>query len=102
MSEPGTFPPLERFLRVHGIADYDRLVERAAQEPEWFWAAVMEFHGLHFFKPYERLLDVSNGPSGASAGRPTSPTTASTAPSPTGMRRSPPSSGKVRMAVGAR
>ena len=26
MSEPGTFPPLERFLRVHGIADYDRLV----------------------------------------------------------------------------
>ena len=62
MSEPGTSPPLEQFLRRHGISDYDRLVERAAREPEWFWAAVMEFHGLHFFKPYERLLDVSKGP----------------------------------------
>ncbi|GAA0596472.1 AMP-binding protein [Craurococcus roseus] len=62
MSESGTSPPLERFLRLHGIPDYDRLVERAAREPEWFWAAVMEFHGLRFFKPYERLLDVSKGP----------------------------------------
>ena len=62
MSESGTSPPLERFLRLHGIPDYDRLVERAAKEPEWFWAAVMDFHGLRFFKPYERLLDVSKGP----------------------------------------
>jgi len=22
----------------------------------------MDFHGLHFFKPYERLLDLSKGP----------------------------------------
>ncbi|WP_287787796.1 AMP-binding protein [Acidiphilium sp.] len=62
MSESGTSPPLERFLRRHGIPDYDQLVERAAREPEWFWAAVMDFHELHFFKPYERLLDVSKGP----------------------------------------
>ena len=62
MSESGTSPPLERFLRRHGILDYDRLVERADKEPEWFWPAVMDFHGLRFFKPYERLLDVSKGP----------------------------------------
>lgn len=62
MSESGTSPPLERFLRLHGVPDYDRLVERAAREPEWFWAAVMEFHGLRYFRPYERLLDVSKGP----------------------------------------
>lgn len=62
MSESGTSPPLERFLRRHGIPDYDQLVERAARKPEWFWAAVMDFHGLRFFKPYERLLDVSKGP----------------------------------------
>ena len=62
MTEPRTSPPLERFLRLHGVPDYDRLVERAAKEPEWFWAAVMEFHGLRFFRPYERLLDVSKGP----------------------------------------
>jgi acetyl-CoA synthetase len=62
MSDSGTSPPLERFLRLHGIPDYDGLVERAARDPEWFWAAVMDFHGLRFFKPYERLLDVSKGP----------------------------------------
>ena len=62
MSESGASPPLERFLRRHGISDYDRLVERADKEPEWFWPAVMDFHELRFFKPYERLLDVSKGP----------------------------------------
>jgi acetyl-CoA synthetase len=61
MNGSDTSPPLERFLRRYGVPDYDRLVERAAREPEWFWAAVMEFHGLRFFKPYERLLDVSKG-----------------------------------------
>ncbi|MCL2831481.1 MAG: AMP-binding protein [Betaproteobacteria bacterium] len=54
--------PLVRFLSLHGLASYDQLVDRAAREPEWFWEAVMQFFGLHFFKPYERLLDVSNGP----------------------------------------
>lgn len=62
MSASVTSPPLERFLHLHGISDYDRLVDRAAEAPEWFWAAVMEFHGLRFFEPYERLLDVSKGP----------------------------------------
>ena len=41
MSESATSPPLKCFLDRHGIADYDGLVERAAKEPEWFWAAVM-------------------------------------------------------------
>ncbi|MFC0220025.1 AMP-binding protein [Pseudochelatococcus lubricantis] len=60
-SENGT-APIERFLTLHGLTGYDELVERAARDPEWFWPAVMQFHGLHFFKPYERLLDVSKGP----------------------------------------
>ncbi|MFD2249132.1 acetyl-CoA synthetase [Pseudochelatococcus lubricantis] len=60
-SENGT-APIERFLTLHGLTSYDELVERAARDPEWFWPAVMQFHGLHFFKPYERLLDVSKGP----------------------------------------
>lgn len=62
MSERDTVPALQSFLRLHGIADYDRLVERAAAEPEWFWTAVMAFHRLHFFRPFDRLLDVSRGP----------------------------------------
>ncbi|MCX7931335.1 MAG: AMP-binding protein [Rhodovarius sp.] len=61
MAGPDAEPALARFLRRHGLEDYDRLLELAARDPEWFWAAVIEFHGLRFFKPYERLLDVSKG-----------------------------------------
>jgi len=53
---------LGRFLRLHGIASYEDLCENAARDPDWFWRSVMEFHRLHFFKPFDRLLDVSNGP----------------------------------------
>ena len=53
---------LSRFLALHGLVDYDQLAERAAREPQWFWAAVMQFFSLHFFKPYDRLLDLSKGP----------------------------------------
>lgn len=54
--------PLAQFLKQHAIADYPQLREQAERDPEWFWSAVMQFHGLHFFKPYDRLLDVSKGP----------------------------------------
>jgi acetyl-CoA synthetase len=53
---------LGRFLKRHDITDYQRLCDQAASDPEWFWRSVMEFHDLHFFKPYERLLDVTKGP----------------------------------------
>lgn len=53
---------LGRFLAQHQFASYDTLCNRAADDPEWFWRAVMEFHQLHFFKPFDQLLDVSKGP----------------------------------------
>lgn len=53
---------LESFLAQHGLDSYDALSKRAADEPEWFWRSVMEFHDLHFFKPYDQLLDLSDGP----------------------------------------
>jgi acetyl-CoA synthetase len=53
---------LARFMDLHGLADYAQLVNRADKEPDWFWPAVMQFHQLHFFHPFDRLLDVSRGP----------------------------------------
>lgn len=53
---------LGRFLKKHGLKNYEALGDRAAADPEWFWRAVMEFHNLHFFRPFDRLLDQSNGP----------------------------------------
>ena len=60
--DPAQGSPLGRFLAQHRIASYEALCERAAADPEWFWRAVMDFHRLHFFRPFDRLLDVSKGP----------------------------------------
>jgi acetyl-CoA synthetase len=50
-----------RFQEVHGIPSFDDLVRRSIDEPEWFWAAVVDFLGLPFAEPYERVLDTSKG-----------------------------------------
>lgn len=52
---------LSRFLERHGLADYAALCHRADEDPEWFWRAVMDYHGLHFFRPFDRLVDASEG-----------------------------------------
>ena len=53
---------LARFLAQHGLSSYEALRDRAAADPDWFWRAVMAFHNLHFFRPFDRLLDLSEGP----------------------------------------
>lgn len=52
---------LAKFLEQHAIRDYAALCVRADVDPEWFWRAVMAFHRLHFFKPFDRLLDADKG-----------------------------------------
>lgn len=52
---------LADFLRRHGLADYEALCRRADSDPEWFWRAVMEFHQIRFFKPFDQLVDTSAG-----------------------------------------
>ncbi|QCK86318.1 AMP-dependent synthetase [Phreatobacter aquaticus] len=58
-----TAPPfqLQRFMDRHGFASYEDLIARADRDPEWFWPAVMDFHGLTFFKPFDKVLDTSKG-----------------------------------------
>lgn len=50
-----------RFMKQHGIADYDELVRRSTSDPEWFWPAVVEFIGLPFDKPWLAVRDTSRG-----------------------------------------
>ena len=50
-----------RFMQAHGIERFDALVERSIEEPEWFWDAVVQFLGLRFTQPYDKVLDTSNG-----------------------------------------
>lgn len=50
-----------RFMDLHGIRSFSELVERSASDPEWFWAAVIDFIGLPFEKPYTIVRDTSRG-----------------------------------------
>lgn len=52
---------LQLFMERHGFASYEDLIARADRDREWFWPAVMDFHGLTYFKPFERVLDTSKG-----------------------------------------
>jgi acetyl-CoA synthetase len=50
-----------RFMRVRGIETYDDLVRRSQDDVEWFWDAVVKDLGIEFFRPYDRVLDTSDG-----------------------------------------
>jgi acetyl-CoA synthetase len=52
---------LQLFMERHGFASYEELTARADRDPEWFWPAVMDFHGLTFFTPFKKVLDISKG-----------------------------------------
>ena len=52
---------LGAFLARHGLADYAALHARAANDPEWFWDAVIRYFNLRFDTPYERVLDLCAG-----------------------------------------
>ncbi|MEZ4700102.1 MAG: AMP-binding protein [Rhodothermales bacterium] len=53
---------LTAFMRRHGIADYDVLLERAASDIAWFWDAVMDDLDIQFYRKYDRIVDLSRGP----------------------------------------
>lgn len=50
-----------RFMRAHGIATEEGLIARSIGDIAWFWDAVVRDLGLEFSRPYERVLDTSNG-----------------------------------------
>lgn len=67
-----TWEPSEQYLRQsrvlglmrrHGIETYAHFYERSIEDPEWFWDAVVRDElQLEWMKPYEKVLDLSDGP----------------------------------------
>ena len=51
-----------RLLRRAGSRDYQALVRRSWEEPDWFWPLVVDDLGLEFARPWEHVLDTSRGP----------------------------------------
>ena len=49
------------FMKALGIAGYDKLARRSVEEPEWFWDALIRHCGIQFYKPYDQVLDLSDG-----------------------------------------
>jgi len=58
LHEKRVFPPPPAFAshaHIGSIADYERLYEEAARDPETFWGRIA--HDLHWFKPWTKVLD---------------------------------------------
>ncbi|WP_228350478.1 AMP-binding protein [Rhodocaloribacter litoris] len=53
---------LKRFMDRHGIATYDELMRRSVEDIGWFWSAVLADLRIAFYEPYERIVDLSEGP----------------------------------------
>lgn len=52
---------LRRFIERHGLADEHALLQRADDDPAWFWDAVSADLGLVWQRPYTQVLDTSRG-----------------------------------------
>lgn len=52
---------IRRLMARHGIATYQELLRRSAEDIEWFWDAVVRDLEISWYRPYERVLDVSRG-----------------------------------------
>ena len=53
---------LLRFMRQHDIGDYAALLQRASDDPAWFWDAVSDDLGLVWQRPYTQVMDTARGP----------------------------------------
>ncbi|HEV7886547.1 MAG TPA: AMP-binding protein, partial [Acidimicrobiales bacterium] len=53
--------PIGRFAAAHGISDPAELWRRAVDEPRWFWAAAADDVGVRWMRPYDDVLDLSDG-----------------------------------------
>lgn len=52
---------LTAFLRSVGIANYRTLEKKAADDPDWFWNALIAFLDIRFARPYSKVRDTSDG-----------------------------------------
>ena len=52
---------LQRFMNQHGLGSYDELMRRSTTDIAWFWEAVLRELDIQFYKPYSRVVDLSEG-----------------------------------------
>ena len=52
---------LQRFVNKHGLGSYDELMRRSTTDIAWFWDTVLRDLDIQFYKPYSRVVDLSEG-----------------------------------------
>ncbi|TME56580.1 MAG: AMP-dependent synthetase [Chloroflexi bacterium] len=52
---------LWRFMQAHGCVTYLDLCQKAAQNPTWFWDALVKELGIVWSTPYREVMDASAG-----------------------------------------
>lgn len=51
------------FIAYTGLPDYPALEQRATDDPDWFWDAIMRFFEVRFAVPYRTMLERTDDPS---------------------------------------
>ncbi len=49
------------FIERNGLKGWQDLIARSTADVEWFWDAALDYMGVLWDKPYDKLLDVSGG-----------------------------------------
>jgi acetyl-CoA synthetase len=52
---------LHAFMKEHGIASFDALMQRSTEDVAWFTDAVLRFLDIRFATPYTNVMDLSQG-----------------------------------------
>ena len=52
---------LQQFIEKHRLGSYDELMRRSTTDIAWFWDTVLRDLDIQFYKPYSRIVDLSDG-----------------------------------------
>src|SRR5438477_1621150 len=52
---------LQRFISKHALGSYNELMRRSTTDIAWFWDTVLCDLEVQFYKPYSRVVDLSEG-----------------------------------------
>jgi acetyl-CoA synthetase len=52
---------LQRFIEQHRLGSYEELMRKSTADIGWFWDSVLRDLDIQFYRPYERVLDLSRG-----------------------------------------
>jgi acetyl-CoA synthetase len=50
-----------KFMKKYNITTLEQLSQKANNDLEWFWKEVEQYVGIVWDKPYQKVLDLSNG-----------------------------------------